>query len=197
MAYTTIALVKDYLGIPSAESSQDTALTAAVNAADAILNGICNTSFTLTSVEARVYLPATPYIVYVDAFSTLTGLVVKTDTDDDGTYGTTLTITTDFVPEPFNGNPYTALRNVSGTWPRYTSNRPTVQVSAAYGEQVATGVPYAVQQAALMLAARLYQRKASPMGLTTGYQDWGPMRISRQDPDVYAALQPYKVLATA
>ena len=198
MAYTTIALVKDYLGIPSAESSQDTPLTAAVNAADEIIDGICNTSFTLTSVEARVYLPSTPYIVYVDAFSTLTSLVVKTDTDDDGTYGTLLTATTDFGPEPFNGiGPYTALRNVSGTWPRYTSNRPTVEVSAAYGQQVATGVPFAVQQAALMLASRLYQRKASPMGLTTGYQDWGPMRISRQDPDVYAALQPYKVLATA
>ena len=90
-----------------------------------------------------------------------------------------------------------SCQDVSGTWPRYTTERPTVQVSAAYGEQVPTGVPYAVAQAALMLAARLYQRKASPMGLTTGYQDWGPMRISKQDPDVYAALMPYKVLATA
>jgi len=198
VAYTSIALMKDYLGIPSAESSQDTALTAAMNAAGEIVDGICNTTFVLTSVEARVFRPSTPYVVYVDAFSTLTGLVVKTDTDNDGTFATTLTATTDFVPEPFNGiSPYTALRNVSGTWPRYMSERPTVQVSAAYGEQVPTGVPYAVSQAALMLASRLYQRKASPMGLTTGYQDWGPMRISRQDPDVFAALQPYRVLATA
>lgn len=196
MAYTTISLVKDYLGIPTAEASQDTALTAAVNAATETVNGVCNTDFESTS-EARVFRPADPYVVYVDQFNTLTGLVVKTDTDNDGTFATTLTITTDFVVEPFNTAPFTMLRNVSGTWPTYTSNRATVEVTAAYGDQVSTGVPYAVQQAALMLAARYYQRRSSPLGITTGFQDWGPMRISRQDPDVAALLQQYKVLSSA
>ena len=196
MAYTTISLVKDYLGIPTAEASQDTALTAAVNAATETVNGVCNTDFESTT-EARVFRPADPSLVYVDQFNTLTGLVVKTDTSDDGTFDTTLTITTDFVVEPFNTAPFTMLRNVSGTWPTYTSNRATVQVTAAYGDQVATGVPYAIQQAALMLAARYYQRRSSPLGITTGFQDWGPMRISRQDPDVAALLQQYKVLSTA
>ncbi len=196
MAYTTISLVKDYLGIPTAEASQDTALTAAVNAATETVNGVCNTDFESTT-EARVFRPADPSVVYVDQFNTLTGLVVKTDTSDDGTFDTTLTITTDFVVEPFNTAPFTMLRNVSGTWPTYTSNRATVQVTAAYGDQVATGVPYAIQQAALMLAARYYQRRSSPLGITTGFQDWGPMRISRQDPDVAALLQQYKVLSTA
>ena len=196
MAYTTISLVKDYLGIPTAEASQDTALTAAVNAATETVNGVCNTDFESTT-EARVFRPADPSVVYVDQFNTLTGLVVKTDTSDDGTFDTTLTITTDFIVEPFNTAPFTMLRNVSGTWPTYTSNRATVQVSAAYGDQIATGVPYAVQQAALMLAARYYQRRSSPLGITTGFQDWGPMRISRQDPDVAALLQQYKVLSTA
>ena len=196
MAYTTISLVKDYLGIPTAEASQDTALTAAVNAATETVNGVCNTDFESTS-EARVFRPADPYVVYVDQFNTLTGLVVKTDTDNDGTFATTLTITTDFVVEPFNTAPFTMLRNVSGTWPTYTSNRATVEVTAAYGDQVSTGVPYAIQQAALMLAARYYQRRSSPLGITTGFQDWGPMRISRQDPDVAALLQQYKVLSSA
>jgi hypothetical protein len=196
MAYTTISLVKSYLGIPSAEASQDTELTAAVNAATETVNGVCNTDFESTS-EARVFRPADPSVVYVDQFNTLTGLVVKTDTSNDGTFDTTLTITTDFVVEPFNTAPFTMLRNVSGTWPMYTSNRATVQVTAAYGDQVSTGVPYAIQQAALMLAARYYQRRSSPLGITTGFQDWGPMRISRQDPDVAALLQQYKVLSTA
>ena len=196
MAYTTIALVKDYLGIPSAETSQDTALTAAVNAAGDTVDGYCGTSFESTTAS-RVFRPADPYVVYTDQFNTVSGLVVKTDTDNDGLFGTTLVITTDFVVEPFNTAPFTMLRNVSGTWPTYTSNRATVQVTAAYGDQSATGVPYAVQQAALMLAARYYQRRSSPLGITTGFQDWGPMRISRQDPDVHALLAQYKVLATA
>jgi hypothetical protein len=54
-----------------------------------------------------------------------------------------------------------------------------------------------VQQAALILAARLYQRKASPLGIMTGFADYGIARISRQDPDVAALLQQYKRLATA
>jgi hypothetical protein len=144
-----------------------------------------------------VFRPADPSVVYVDQFNTLTGLVVKTDTSNDGTFDTTLTITTDFIVEPFNTAPFTTLRNVSGDWPTYTSNRATVQVTAAYGDQNAAGVPAGVQQAALMLAARYYQRRSSPLGITTGFQDWGPMRISRQDPDVAALLQQYKVLSTA
>ena len=72
-----------------------------------------------------------------------------------------------------------------------------MQVTAAFGDQNANGVPYAVQQAALMLAARLYQRRSSTLGVMTNFADYGIARVSRVDPDVMALLQPYKVLATA
>ena len=196
MAYTSLSVLKDYLGVPSATSSEDTPLTAAMNAAQDLVDGYCNTTFE-TVTEARVYRADDPDLLLVDQFRTLTGLIVKTDTNNNGVYDSTLTITTDYLATPFNEPPFTGLLNVSDEWPRYDSGRPAVQVTAAYGDQNSNGVPYAVQQAALILAARLYQRKASPLGIMTGFQDYGIARISRQDPDVAALLAQYRVLATA
>ena len=133
MAYTSLSVLKDYLGIPSGTTSEDTPLTAAINAAQDLVDGYCNTTFE-TVTEARVYRADDPQVLLVDQFHTLTGLVVKTDTSNDGTYDTTLTITTDFVVQPFNEPPFTSLLNVSGDWPRYESGRPAVEVTAAYGE---------------------------------------------------------------
>jgi hypothetical protein len=196
MPYTTLAIVKDYLGIPSGTTSEDTPLTAAINAAQELVDGYTNETFETVS-EARVFLAGDPELLLVDRFNTTTGLVVKTDTSNDGTYDTTLTVTTDFLVQPFNAAPYNALLNVSGQWPRYASQRPAVQVTAAWGDQISTGVPYGVQQAALILAARLYQRKASPLGIMTGFADYGIARISRTDPDVAALLQPHKRIGVA
>jgi hypothetical protein len=55
--------------------------------------------------------PDLPGRVKVDDFWSTTGLIVKTDGSDDGTYETTWTITTDFILEPLNG-----LRH-GQTWP--------------------------------------------------------------------------------
>lgn len=196
MAYTTLAVLKDYLGIPSATSTEDTPLTAAIDAAQDLVDGFTNTTFE-TVTEARVYRADDPGVLLVDQFHTLTGLVVKTDSSNDGTYDTTLTSPTNFLVQPFNEPPFTSLLNVSGDWPRYNSGRPAVQVTAAYGDQNNASVPYAVQQAALILAARLYQRQASPLGIMTGFADYGIARISKVDPDVTALLQQYKRLSTA
>ena len=196
MAYTTLAILKDYLAIPYGTTSEDTPLTAAINAAQELVDGYCNETFETVS-EARVFSAGDPDLLLVDRFNTTAGLIVKTDTSNDGTYDTTLTITVDFVVQPFNLPPYNALLNVGGDWPRYSSQRPAIQVTAAWGDQISTGVPYGIQQAALILAARLYQRKASPLGIVTGFADYGIARISRTDPDVAALLQPHKRIGVA
>lgn len=196
MAYTSLSVLKDYLGIPSATSSEDTPLTAAINAAQDLVDGYTNTTFETVTV-ARVFRAEDPNVLPVDQFNTLTGLIVKTDTSGDGTYDTTLTVTTDYLAQPFNVPPFTALLNVSGSWPRYDSGRPAIEVTAAWGDRNSNGVPYAVQQGALILSARLYQRKASPLGIMTGSVDGFQMRISKTDPDVANLLNQYKVISVA
>ena len=196
MAYTSQALVKAYLGIPSSTSSENTAIDNAIAAADAEIDQITGRTFVVPSgATAKTFIPYDDYTLYVDDVAQLTGLVVKEDTSLDGTYDTTLTITTDYV---VNGNnaPYRVIKRVDGdTWPRDRYGRPTVEVTAFYGYAMA--VPDQIKQCSLVIAARLYQRRSSPLGFHAGSVDVGFVRISRTDPEVIALLRGLKIPAAA
>ena len=196
MAYTSQALVKAYLGIPSSTSSENTAIDNAIAAADAEIDQITGRTFVVPSgATAKTFIPYDDYTLYVDDVAQLTGLVVKEDTSLDGTYDTTLTITTDYV---VNGNnaPYRVIKRVDGdTWPRDRYGRPTVEVTAVYGYGMA--VPDQIKQCSLVIAARLYQRRSSPLGFQAGSVDVGFVRISRTDPEVIALLRGLKIPAAA
>jgi hypothetical protein len=196
MAYTSQALVKAYLGIPSATSSENTAIDNAIAAADAEIDQITGRTFVVPSgATAKTFIPYDDYTLYVDDVAQLTGLIVKEDTSLDGTYDTTLTITTDYV---VNGNnaPYRVIKRVDGdTWPRDRYGRATVEVTAFYGYGMA--VPDQIKQCSLVIAARLYQRRSSPLGFQAGSVDVGFVRISRTDPEVIALLRGLKIPAAA
>ena len=196
MAYTSQALVKAYLGIPSSTSSENTAIDNAIAAADAEIDQITGRTFVVPSgATAKTFIPYDDYTLYVDDVAQLTGLVVKEDTSLDGTYDTTLTITTDYV---VNGNnaPYRVIQRVDGdTWPRDRYGRPTVEVTAFYGYGMA--VPDQIKQCSLVIAARLYQRRSSPLGFQAGSVDVAFVRISRTDPEVIALLRGLKIPAAA
>ena len=50
--------------------------------------------------------------------------------------------------------------------------------------------PSEVHTAALIQAARLYKRRGSPEGVAN-FGDFGPVIVSRLDPDIEAAISPY------
>ena len=94
------------------------------------------------TVVDRKYWPSNSHILFVDDISTTTGLVVKVDQDDDGTFETTLTINTDFMVHPVNAaaeypvRPWTRIVLLDGAlsgWQRLSSGRPFVQVTATFG----------------------------------------------------------------
>ena len=153
MAYTTTALVKASLGIPSGTTSEDTYIAAAISAAEDEIDKYCGRTFEPAgAVSARVYQPSTNVLAYTDDFFTLTGLVVKQDDSNDGTYGTTLTITTDFIVVG-NSAPFNTIRSVSSPF---------------------------------------------PLGVMAGVvNDFGPMRVSRVDPDYRALLSGYRRIGVA
>lgn len=194
--YTTTSLVKASLGIPSGTTSEDAYIEDAIDAAEDEINNFCDRTFVADgSATARVYQPSTNVLVYTDDFYTTTSLVVKQDDSNDGTYGTTLTITSDFIVVG-NSAPFNCIRSVSSPFPRYTSDRPTVQVTAKWGYK--TAVPSAVAQAALILSARLFQRRSSPLGVMAGVvNDFGPIRVSRIDPDIQRLLAGYRRIGVA
>lgn len=193
---TTRDLVKQYLGIPDGTSSENTPIDNAISAAESEIESICGRTFEVpSSATAKTFIPFDDFTVYCDDIAQKTGLVVKTDTSLDGTYDTTLTITTDYV---LNGNtaPYRLIQRVDGSaFPRDRYGRPTVQITAFYGYGMT--VPDQVKQCALVLAARLYQRRSSPLGFQAGNVDIGFVRISRTDPEVIALLRGLKLPAAA
>lgn len=195
MAYTSVALVKASLGIPVAVTSEDTAITAAIAAAQALIDNYTGRTFEASVATTRTYIPRTASILDVDDIATTSGLIIKVDNDQDGSFETTLTVTTDYVLVG-NVTPYRKVTNVNNGWPLSLYGRPTVEVTAkfAYSETA----PDNIKQAALLLACRLYQRKASPLGFQAGaIAEFGPVRISRTDPDVAALLQGTKLFGVA
>jgi len=194
-AYTTRNVVKTYLGIPSGTSSEDDPIDAAIDAAEQEIDNYTGRTFVVPgAATAKVYRPSDDRVVLVDDIAQTTSLVVKTDSADDGAYDTTLTITTEFILDG-NASPYRVVRRVDGSaFPRYISNRPTVQVTAYFGYGMS--IPKSIVQASTLMGARLYQRRSSPLGFQAGLEG-DAVRISRIDPDMRALLAGYRLPAVA
>ena len=189
-SYVALSELKSALGITS--STDDAFLNLAIGAAETAINDLCGRKFTVDgSASARTYR-AQPYLCVTDDVSTLTGLVVKTDTSGDGTFDTTWA-SSDYQVEPLNnlvkGRSVNNLRAVGDyLFPVYGDGLASVEVTANWGWPA---VPDPIEQATLMMASRLYGRKSSPMGVI-GVGDFGPVRISRSDPDVAHMLMDYR-----
>ena len=131
--------------------------------------------------------------VDVDDFSTTTGLTVKTDEGDNGTYDQTWTVTTDFTVEPanlnLNGIPwtYTQIRAVGSKVFPTAGQRARVQVTAAFGWPA---VPDAVTQATYELALDIFKMKDAPFGVA-GFNEYGQIRV-RENNTVKMLLEPYR-----
>ena len=189
-SYVALSELKSALGITG--STEDDFLNLAIASAESSIDDLCGRVFTAAgSASARTYR-AQPYVVITDDISTATGLLVKTDTTGDGTFDTTLAAA-DYQLEPLKnlvkGRGVDTIRAVgSQLFAVYGDGLAGVEVTAKWGYP---SVPDPVKQAALMFSARLFSRKASPMGVI-GVGDFGPVRISRSDPDIAALLVDYR-----
>lgn len=196
--YTTLHAVKLALGI--SDSNADTDVEAAVEAASRQIDSHCGRGRKFwqdASVVARKYNPANATTVITDDISTLTGLIVKVDTSDDGTFDTTLTINTDFQVEPVNAaaeypvQPWTAIRLLDGaisSFARLASGRPCVEVTAKYGWST---VPDAVERACTIQARSIFKAQDTTFGSFQLSIDGQPQRVPSLDPMARAQLEPF------
>ena len=191
-SYVALSELKSALGITV--STDDAFLNLAIDSAEQSIDDLCGRKFSVDgSASARTYR-AQPYLAVTDDISTLTGLVVKTDTSGDGTFDTTWA-STDYQVEPLNNLLKTTPRSVNNlravgsyTFPVYGDGLAAVEVTAKWGWPA---VPDSIKQSALMLSSRFYSRKSSPLGVI-GVGDFGPVRISRSDPDIAHLLMDYR-----
>lgn len=186
--------LRDWLNL--SDTDETFAVESAIESASRDIDRYCGRRFyTDTAATARVFHPTTYYLAHVHDFHTTSGLVIKTDTGNDGTYATTWT-TTDYQLEPLNALndagetvPYDTIRAVDAlTFPTGHA-RPAVQVTAQWGW---ASTPTPVKTACLMQAAKLFRRRNTPEGIASS-PEFGAIRVSvRMDPDAEKLLAPYR-----
>lgn len=194
--FVTTDELKDYAQIRDAVD--DATLEQITRAASSAVRLFCGRDFNDAGTpSARAYDVTDPWYLRVDDFSTTAGLVVKTDTGNNGGYATT--VTTSVAAYPLNGVrngvpgwPYNELQmaRTATPWPTWMSNPfgPLVQVTARWGW---AAIPAEVKQATLIKASRVFARRYSINGVI-GTGDF-VFRVSNQDdPDVISLLSPLR-----
>lgn len=188
--YGDRATLKEKLGIEAADTSRDALLDKALSATSRSIDKTCGRRFWLDPVavqrtyrtRGRVVREDDGDLLLVDDIGALTGLVVETGS------GSSWSAVTGYETSPDNalldGEPITGLLRVSGTWGSTTAR---ARITAQFGWPA---VPDDITEAALIQAARLYKRKDSPEGVM-GSAEWGVVRLSRRDPDVWNLIEPF------
>lgn len=184
--YATLLELKARLGIPSSDTAEDALLEANVEAASRAIDNETSRVFYATTAT-RYFDAASPELVLVDDLLSLTTL--KTDDDGDGTFETTWA-STEYVLWPYNTTPKTRIKTAPLGGYRFPTLPRGVEVVGSWGYSATT--PDAVNEACLLLAARLYKRKDAPLGLAPGGMDTGAVRITARDHDVKMLLGPFK-----
>lgn len=135
-------------------------------------------------LQGRIAVEDDGEVLLVHDIGSIDGLVVETGS------GGSWTTLSGYETTPDNalvlGRPITGLLQVNGFWGWGVSTT-RVRVTARYGWPE---VPEEIVQATLIQASRLYKRKDSPEGVT-GSAEWGVVRLSRRDPDVWNLIEQY------
>lgn len=194
--YCTLAEIKAFVNI--VDSNDNDELEDAVNSASRQIDAYCGRKFYADgATSAKVYRTRNPYMVVVDDISTSTGLVLKYDDSDDGTYETTVP-STDFILLPLNGEAFgidglgftsiELLTDGPHEFPTtHTNNRPRIQVTANWGF---AAVPEPVRQACLMLSSENFAMRNTPLGIA-GVGEFGVLAV-RQNRQITRMLDPYR-----
>lgn len=198
--YATIDEAKSYLSGEGQRSDNDLRITTALNTSCRAIDAYCGRQFhkVISSTDdatTRTYYTDDCHLARVDDFWTTTGLVVATDTTDDGTADTTWA-STDYQLEPLNGVldgltgwPYYRIRSVETRLFPVAGKRARVHVTAKWGWQA---VPIPVKQAALQLTATVFKMEHAPFGVAA-MGEFGPLRVPVDTLRyVKAYLEPYR-----
>jgi hypothetical protein len=189
--YCTLAEVKAALRIT--DSVDDTLLENAIEGASRRIDGYCGRFFFQTTKTVTTN-PYNEYVVYFpQEVATTAGLVIKGDTNGDGTYATTYTLNSDFFLEPMDaailGRPYRKVTMRGGaTFPLFFRPAPpTIEITATFGWPA---IPDDVREACVLLSMRQFARLNAALGVV-GFADMA-ITVRSVDPDVRDLLNPYK-----
>jgi hypothetical protein len=186
--YITLDLLKSALSIQ--DDIDDDFLELAINSASRQIDQMTERQF-FSATETRIFAPRDNLVCEIDDLTSLTTL--KTSSNADGVFDVTWE-SKDLQLEPLNNlagglpTPFTQIRAVDEYLFPTDMGEATAQVTGTFGF---TPVPDQIQQATLILAARLAERRFSPLGVA-GFGDLGAVRVSRFDADIENLISPFK-----
>lgn len=198
--YAELDRLKAQMRIPINDTDDDDRMELSIAAASRQIDAHCGRRFWQDStVVDRQFYADNSRICHIDDVSTLTGLIVKVDDDDDGTFETTLTITTNFILRPLNAadmvpvHPWNELvlvdSNGAVSFPVHGTGRPGVQVTARFGWPA---VPDDVTKACLVQAGLLFKADDASLGAIQFADAGVALRMqNRLHPVAEALLEPY------
>lgn len=199
--YVTLPELKRWLRFDpedlNASHPDDDLFETAINGTSRWIDQKCKRHF-YQVVEPRVFHADDAYTLSLGHFNDLVSVDSLTvDRDGDGVYEETWTAGTDFELGPQNvgagaeEKPYRVVRALDRTFPVSTSGRTErVRIDGTWGWPA---VPDGIVTAAKMQAARIVKRKEAPEGVLGLGQFGITVRMSRHDPDVLAAIRPYRL----
>jgi len=194
--------LKAYIGLTG--TAQDNNIDTAIDSACRLIDSICGRKFSQDeSVVVKTFTPKSSIYLDTPDISSTTGLIVKLDDNDDGTFETTLTLNTDYIVEPTNprvikitgGTTYYEPYNKITILDTRSSERfdpsikNNIEITAKWGY---SAVPEDIKTATLIQALRYFKRKDTPFN-TYGDINTGVSELfSRLDPDVQTILKGHK-----
>jgi hypothetical protein len=192
--YCTSDELKHYATITN--NTSDAEIGFAISAASRAIDTYCERQFGVLSAAAPRYFESYynrrqgRYITVIEDLMSTTGLVVKTNDQDGGSYSNTLVLNTDFVLRPINavadGRPWTMIEGVSGSSFSLPARAGAIEITAKWGW---TDVPALVKQACLMQANRLLKRKGAPFGVAGSPESGSEVRLlAKLDADAQMLL---------
>ena len=190
--YTTLHDVKT--GLQIEDSNDDTDIQAAIISASRMIDDYCQRGFyqegTLASPVVKYYTPVSPWYLEIDDL--IEPVEIASRANQSGPFSTIWNLDNDVMYEPVNnpelGRPVTRLLAIQTyVWPYFFPQ--TVKITGVWGY---SSIPYEVELACKIQAARLFVRKQSPFGIA-GSVELGTVRLnSRLDPDVEMLLKTFR-----
>lgn len=159
MAYATLADVRAYLGLATAETGDDTLITAFITRAQKIIESYCRRTFEASIDTTRTFDPtrqASGRLLYLDHDLA----AITTVTNGDGV------AVTEYATLPANETPYYGLRiksNAGQTWTY--SGDPEGAISITGRWAYSTTAPADIAHATIRLAAYIYKQKDNSLDL--------------------------------
>lgn len=192
MAYASLADVKAHLSV--SVDTEDARITAAIESAEAAVDQFTGRRWEVSASEARFYWPPDSFAVWV-TIDDAQSVTAVAELDDDLSSWTDLPAD-GWMPGGWGVDPaatsvtgdnrITRLLRSAGCWRSAGRGTATVRVTGTWGYTAAP--PDDIKQAALILAARYFERADAPLGISSGGLESAPMRLAGIDPDVRTLL---------